>query len=188
MKRLIENEDETKQLLAQMKLNEKNENDHFFIEFEDIDESQMIFILNDQFIMHLVIKSNVFNAHSSQFDVFSFDRYSSGIFHGFMPDSDAADVFIAEQSQFDALKKLDSSIELNQSTVEQHQIRFDKDTAISIDIAIVETSLELITFHVLFTSILFLFCIQNMNKMRIMLDNLSNVLIQDKQLMLVIRK
>jgi hypothetical protein len=48
--------------------------------------------------------------------------------------------------------------------------------------------LEIITFHVVFTNISFLFCIQDMDRMRVKLNNLKNVLIQNKIVVLIIRK
>jgi hypothetical protein len=50
------------------------------------------------------------------------------------------------------------------------------------------TPLEIIIFHVVPINIPFLFYIQNMDRMGIKLDNLKNVLIQDKTVIPVIRK
>jgi hypothetical protein len=48
---------------------------------------------------------------------------------------------------------------------------------ISLGIIQVPTPLEIITFYVVPANISFLFCIQDMDRMRVKLDNLKNVLI-----------
>jgi hypothetical protein len=48
--------------------------------------------------------------------------------------------------------------------------------------------LGIIIFHIIFTDISFLFCIQDMDRMGIKLNNLKNVFIQNKIVVPVIRK
>jgi hypothetical protein len=50
------------------------------------------------------------------------------------------------------------------------------------------TPLKIITFHVVPANTPFLFCIQDMDRMGIKLNNLKNVLIQNKIIVPVIRK
>jgi hypothetical protein len=105
-----------------------------------------------------------------------------------MPDSGAAGVSTAGESQAVALQQLDPTIRLDTSTAGQHKIRFGKGTATSTGTIDVPTPLGTITFHVVPANTPFLLCIQDMDKMRVKLDNLKNVLIQDKTVVPVVRK
>ena len=75
---------------------------------------------------------------------------------------------------------------LNTSTAKQHTIHFEKGIAISIGIIDIITQLGNIKFHVLFINIPFLFCIQDMDRINIKLDNLNNTLIQENNAVPVI--
>ena len=94
-----------------------------------------------------------------------------------MPDSGAAGVLTAGESQAVALQRLDPTIRLDTSTAGQHKIRFGKGTATFTGTIDVFTLLGTITFHVVPANILFLLCIQDMDKMEIKLDNLKNIFI-----------
>ena len=95
-----------------------------------------------------------------------------------MPDTRAAGVSIAGEPQVRALQQLDGSVQIDYLTAGQHTIRFGKGTAISLGTIRVHTPLGYITFHVVPTNTLFLFCIRDMDKLGVKLDNLENVLIQ----------
>jgi hypothetical protein len=60
--------------------------------------------------------------------------------------------------------------------------------AVSLEIIQVPTPLEIITFYVVPADTPFLFCIQDINKIKVKLDNLKNVFIQGKTIVPVIRK
>jgi len=95
-----------------------------------------------------------------------------------MPDTGATGVFTAEEFQVQALQQLNSSVQINQSTAGQHTIHFSKGTAISLSTIRIKTPLGYITFHIVPTNTPFLFCIKDMDKLGVKLDNLKNVLIQ----------
>ena len=76
-----------------------------------------------------------------------------------MPDSGAAGVSTAGESQASALQRLDPTIRLDTSTAGQYKIRFGKGTATSTKIIDVPTPLKTITFHVVSTNTPFLLCI-----------------------------
>jgi len=59
----------------------------------------------------------------------------------------------------------------------QHIIHFGKNIAISFGTIKVQTLLGYITFHIIPTNTLFLFCIKDMDKLNVKLDNLKNVFI-----------
>jgi len=59
----------------------------------------------------------------------------------------------------------------------QYIIRFGKGTAISLGIIRVQTPLGYITFYIIPTNTLFLFCIKDIDKLGVKLNNLKNILI-----------
>ena len=94
-----------------------------------------------------------------------------------MPDTGATGVSIAGEPQVRALQQLNTSIQINQSTVGQHTIRFGKGTTISLSTIRVQTPLGCITFHIIPINTLFLFYIRDINKLGVKLNNLKNILI-----------
>jgi hypothetical protein len=105
-----------------------------------------------------------------------------------MPDTGAAGVSTAGEPQVRALQQLDSSIKVDKSTAGQHTIRFGKGTAVSLGTVNIQTLLGPITFHVVPTNTPFLFCIEDMDKLGVKLDNLENMLIQGNNKVPVVRK
>ena len=186
----LERDDETEeiqQLLMEMEL-ENDACDIFFSEFGEINGTKTITALKDQAVFHAVTKTDIFNELIEN-STFTFDdRYSSDTFHGIMPDSGAAGISTAGKNQFLALKRMDSTIKLDKSTAGQHKIRFGKGMAISQGTVDVPTPLGVITFHIVPANTPFLFCIQDMDKMNVKLDNLKNVLIQGDTIVPVVRK
>jgi hypothetical protein len=59
---------------------------------------------------------------------------------------------------------------------------------VSLGIIQVSTPLEVIIFYIVFANTPFLFCIQDINRIEVKLDNLKNVLIQGKTVVPIIRK
>jgi hypothetical protein len=178
---------EAEQLLMEMEIEDYSPN-QFFTEFGEVDGTQIIAVLNDQSVFHSITKSDVFN-ELKESSTFSFDnRYSASVFHGIMPDTGAAGVSTAGEPQVRALQQLDNSVRIDQSTAGQHKIRFGKGTAISLGTVDVKTPLGYITFHVVPANTPFLFCIEDMNKLGVRLDNLKNILVQGDKLVPVVRK
>jgi hypothetical protein len=105
-----------------------------------------------------------------------------------MPDSGAAGVSIAGKPQVVALQKLDPIVSIDTSIAGNHKIRFGKGEAISIGTIQVGTPLGNITFHVLPTNTPFLYCLQDMDRMKVKLDNIQNMLVQSKKVVPIVRK
>jgi hypothetical protein len=106
---------ETEQLLIDMEI-EDYSSDQYFTEFGEVDGTQTVTILNDQSLFHSVTKSDIFNEPKKS-STFSFDdRYSANVFHGIMPDTGAAEVSTAGESQVRSLQQLDSSVQIDYST------------------------------------------------------------------------
>jgi hypothetical protein len=105
-----------------------------------------------------------------------------------MLDSGTAGVFITRKPQVIVFQKLDPIISINISITRNHKIRFRKGEVVFIGIIQVSTLLGNITFYVLLTNTLFLYCLQDMDRMKVKLDNIQNMLVQDKKIILIVRK
>ncbi|WYZ42470.1 hypothetical protein EsH8_VI_000169 [Colletotrichum jinshuiense] len=115
-----------------------------------------------------------------QLDVFTLeDQYSASTFQGIMPDSGAARFSTAGYQQLLALQRDDPSITLDTSTAGNANIRFGSgDPLVSLGTTTVPTPFGLITFHVVPTNTPFLLCLQDLDRLGIRFDNLTNVLQQ----------
>jgi hypothetical protein len=89
-----------------------------------------------------------------------------------MPDSGAARVFIARKPQVVIFQKLDLIVLINIFITRNHKIRFGKGEAISIGIIQVGIPLGNIMFYVLLTNILFLYYFQDIDRIKVKLDNI----------------
>lgn len=183
---------ETEELLRTMEI-EDYPAEQYLTEFGNVEGTCTVAVLNDQSALHSITRSDIFNepqTHKPQIrEIFSFDdRYSEQIFHGIMPDTGAAGVSTAGESQVRALQRLDDSIKIDKSTAGEHTIRFGKGTAVSLGTVRVQTPLGLITFCVVPTNTPFLLCIEDMDKLGVKLDNLHNLLVQGEKRVPVIRK
>ncbi len=68
-------------------------------------------------------------------------------------------------------------IKLDTAITGQHKIKFGKGEAILQGTATINTLIRLITFYIVPVNTPFLFCIQDIDKLGVKLDNLENVLI-----------
>jgi hypothetical protein len=105
-----------------------------------------------------------------------------------MLDSETTGVFIVGKPQVIALQKLDLTISINTSITRNHKIRFGKGEAMSIGTIQVSIPLGNITFHVLPTNTLFLYCLQDIDCMKVKLDNIQNIFVQSKKIVFIVRK
>jgi hypothetical protein len=169
----------------------------YMTELGEINGIQTVSILNDHSAYHAFTKDDMFKQQNlllkpdqgDELFAFTFNnRYSSHDFHGIMPDSGAAGISSAGESQLLALQKRDPSIQLDTSTAGSNKIRFGKGMAIVKGIVRVPTPLGTITFHVVPTNTPFLLCLQDMDAMGVRFDNLKNILIQGNKIVPVVRK
>ena len=89
---------ETEQLLMDMEIEDYNNStdysDQYLTELGEVDGTQTVTILNNQFTFYFITKSDIFNELKEN-SMFSFNnRYSVNIFYGIMPDTGAAGVSI----------------------------------------------------------------------------------------------
>ncbi|KAI0994965.1 hypothetical protein K3495_g13216, partial [Podosphaera aphanis] len=172
-------------------------NNQFFTEMGAVDGIRVLSMLDDQAARHSFTKEDEFSKDyeipdefvDKSAEVFTFkSRYSSYEFHGIMPDTGAAGVSTAGNPQFIALQRLNPSIKLDTSTAGSHNIKFGKGTAESMGTGLVDTPLGKILFHVVPTNTPFLWCVQDMDKMGVYLNNLQNVLVQGNRRVPIVRK
>jgi hypothetical protein len=105
-----------------------------------------------------------------------------------MLDSRAAGVFTAGLPQVIALSKLDLTISVNCFIAGNYRIKFSAGKALSLGTIQVDTQLGNIMFHVFPTNTLFLFYLQDIDRIGVKLDNLQNMLIQGNKTILIICK
>jgi hypothetical protein len=184
--------DEDEQLIAEWENSEKwLELDTYTTELGEIDGRETVQILANQAAFHAVTKTDVFNKLTETQETssaFMLDRYSSETFQGIMPDSGAAGVSTAGEPQFLALRKLMPALQIDTATAGKHKIKFGKGETISQGTVNVDTPIGIITFHVVPANTPFLFCLQDMDRLGVKLDNLENVLIQGNNVVPIVRK
>jgi hypothetical protein len=163
---------------------------HYLIDFhtELNDQSSS----NDQIIDHLqislknefsiiIVHTDMKNINSDSFAyVMIFDRYISEKFYEMMIDLNASTKSIAEYDQYLAFKnhKIDSFIDLNHTKTETVNVQFDIESARSIESLIIDTSFEIVKFHVIKTDTSFLLSLVDMNRLKVYFNNVINSLIQ----------
>ena len=89
-----------------------------------------------------------------------------------MPDTGAAGISTAGEPQLQALQRTNASLRLDRTVTRDYWIRFRKGSIIAKGIVTVDTPLRLITFHIVPENTPFLYCIQDMDRIGVKLDNL----------------
>jgi hypothetical protein len=89
-----------------------------------------------------------------------------------MLDNRTAGVSITRKPQVVTLQKLDPIISIDISTTRNHKIRFGKEEVMFIGTIQISTPLGNITFYVFLTNILFLYCLQDIDRIKIKLNNI----------------
>jgi hypothetical protein len=112
-----------------MNIKEYNNNNppyQYLMEFGEINSIEAVIFLNNQSILYIIIKINIFNEPKGVFiSIFTFDsRYSSITFQGIILDNRAAGVSIIGLPQVIALNKLDLTILVNSSIAGNYRIKF----------------------------------------------------------------
>jgi hypothetical protein len=125
-------------------------------------------------MLYTITKIDIFNEPKGVLIfVFMFDnRYSGITFQGIIPDNRAIEIFIASLSQVIILSKLDLIILVNSFIARNHRIKFRIREILFLGIIQINTQLGNITFHVLPTNTLFLFYLQDIDRIGVKLDNL----------------
>ena len=89
-----------------------------------------------------------------------------------MPDIRAAGISTAGEPQLQALQRTNASLRLDRTVAGDHRIRFGKGSIIAKGIVTVDTLLGPITFYIVLENTPFLYCIQDIDRIGVKLDNL----------------
>ncbi len=93
---------------------------------------------------------------------------------------DAAEQSIENIEQFKALERIsnnDVKFKLNTKTVES-SISFGIDNTLTLEFTDLNTSLEVITFHIVKVNTSFLLCLDDLNRLKLYFNNLINEMIE----------
>jgi hypothetical protein len=100
------------------------------------------------------------------------NRYSNATFQSIMLDNGAAGVSITRKPQVVVFQKLDLTILIDIFITGNYKIYFGKGEVISIGIIQVNIPLGNIIFYVLLTNTLFLYYLQDIDRIKVKLDNI----------------
>ena len=140
----------------------------------DIDESETSSTEDSNINME---NSSISYAYTSS----TSSKYNDTKFKGLLIDSNAATRSTDNIEQLKTLQKIDDTIQLNQSTAGSANFVFDIESTGSIKSIKINTSIELITFHIISVNISFLLCLANLNKSETFFNNVTNKIIQQHQ-------
>jgi hypothetical protein len=166
-----------------------NESKSFFIAVDSIDDSKtisaIIIMLADKTFKHRLVSMNIIivsaNSISYIYNVFTASRYDDHEFKDILIDHDVADFSFEDIEQFTILQRISKSI-LILSKKKIIFFKFDIDEICFIDIVDLNTSVDVITFHIVFVQISFLLCLVDMNRLRFYFNNLINMLIKKRSI------
>jgi NADPH-dependent 7-cyano-7-deazaguanine reductase QueF-like protein len=109
--------------------------------------------------------------------VFIASRYDDREFKKILIDHDVADFSFEDIEQFTILQRINNTtLSLNKNKI--IFFKFDIDETFFIDTINLNTSIDVITFHIVFVHISFLLCLINMNRLRLYFNNLINMFIE----------
>lgn len=130
------------------------------------------------------------NTHKGETHLFTFySRYGENTFQGIMPDTGAAGISTAGETQVKALQRLMPSIYIDKTKAGSHRIRFgDSPECVSLGDVKVSTPVGEIDFAVMPTNTPFLLCLADMDRHRIYLNNVDNVLVHQGKEYPIVRK
>jgi hypothetical protein len=121
------------------------------------------------------------NSISYIYNVFTASRYDDREFKDILIDHDAAKFSSEYIEQFTTLQRISkTTLILNKKRI--ISFRFDIDEILFIDIVDLNTSVDVITFHIVFVQTSFLLCLADMNRLRLYFNNLINMLIEERSI------
>jgi hypothetical protein len=162
------------------------ESDELFLtSIDQIDNVEFITstLSNKAFAHRLISKDDIIEVLieliSYSYITSSESRYDDREFKGLLIDSDAARKSIGGMRQFKVLQRIFSDdVKLNKSN--QLTFKFEIEDIKSIESINLETSLEIITFHIVETNIPFLLSLADLDRLSVYFNNLTNELIQNR--------
>lgn len=115
-------------------------------------------------------------------------RYTSTVFMGLMVDTGASRRSTAGYNQFQALQKLDRTVQLDTTTKGMANVQFGIGSTRSIGSTHIKTPIGIIEFHVLHCDTPFLLCLADMDSLQVYFNNLENVLVTSHGPVPVVRR
>ncbi len=138
--------------------------------------------------VHICMKNTIMK----NIDLFTYiiiDRYTSEMFYDIMIDSKASVRSIVDYEQYLAFIK-NTSIDLDHIKTETVNVQFEIESILSLKSIIIDTSIELMKFHVIKTDTSFLLSLADMNRLKVYFNNVENTLfmiIKNKDLSMIRR-
>ncbi len=147
--------------------------------------------LADKAFQHRLIATDIINVFINEsFDLsyisISDSRYDDTELKDILMNCDAADRLIDSMSQFKALQRI-SNVVINKKTIKSN-IKLKIDNTLILEFVELDTSLEMITFHIIRINIPFLLCLNDFDELNIYFNNLINEIVQHEKRPLVIRR
>jgi hypothetical protein len=148
-------------------------------------------MLNNAAAMHGFTGVNSYNQQTQEKShLFTFySRYDANIFQDIMPDTGAAGAFTIGKPQMKALQKKFPKVTVDTSTASQHKISFGNNPEIlSLGTIGVKTPFGNVYFAVMLINTPFLFCLADINRHNVYLNNIDNVLVYNGKKHPIVRK
>ena len=106
------------------------------------------------------------------------DRYSQETFQGILIDSGAANFSTAGYSQYLAFKKIESKVQIDETTAGTANIKFGPGNPLqSIGSVKIDTPVGTVQFHIVDSHTPFLLCLRDLDRLKVYFDNLQNALV-----------
>jgi hypothetical protein len=161
-------------------------NELFLISFDELQNIEFeitISLLSNQAFKHRFISKDCIIITALINEFFSFisiidSRYDDHEFKNILIDCETANLSINDIEQFKILKRIsNNNVRLNTKTIESN-IKFEIDNISILSTVALNTSLELIIFHIVEVNTLFLLSLINLNWLKMYFNNLINKMIQ----------
>ena len=173
-------------------------NEQFIISLDVLDASESSTateaLANDAFRHRLISSNEIFSIApfsvpgSYVFNVSIDSRYDFSEFKRLLIDSKAATRSIESMDQLKILQKLDSTIKFDINIAGSANFIFDMGSTGSIGSINLNTSIGLITFHIVQINTSFFFCFVDLDRANVYFNNVSNRIIQMDRFYLVVRR
>ena len=158
----------------------------FFTFFEKLQNIESVIIINlfiDKTFKHRIICKNEITVAFVVFTTYNFNaiissHYDESEFMGLLIDSDAAMCFTNDINQLKTLQNINKIIKIDISTADFTSFIFEINSTFFINTINLNTSLNIIIFHIVQINTFFLFYFVDMNKLKTFFNNIINQFIQ----------
>jgi hypothetical protein len=150
----------------------------------------LVYDLNNQALVHQLTTQSPSEPEEVADNLTTGDtsRYGSYCFYGIVIDTGASKYSTAGFGQFQALRRTDDNVKLNETTKGQVTVQFGIGSTSSIGSTIVETPIGQVEFHIIMAKTPFLLSLADMDKLGVYFNNLSNVMVTPNSDVPVVRR